>query len=100
MSLPDLKPEYRALIDVETVLDSGELLYQQTLQLSQLADEIASETNSLRAIAQAAALKKDLVSLLSHHQAFLSKQALVKSGEWDEILAKLNLDLFAQTLQK
>lgn len=93
-------PDYQAIADADDAITAGYLLHLLTLKLSEQSDRIAKETESLRAIAQAAQLKKDCLATLSHFQAYKSRQALIESGEWDSIKEKFNIDLFVQNLNK
>ena len=100
MSKISLGVEYEAIATASDSIEAGELLFRQTLKLLELADKIAYETESLRAISTASQLRKDAIAMLTYHQAFISRQALIETGEWEEMKTKFNVDLFVQNLQK
>lgn len=95
-----LSEEYQAVLLAADSIDASELLFIQTLKQCEQADRIARDTDHLRAIALAAQLRKDLTALMPLHQAWLSKQSLVKDGVWAEVLQKINLDMWIQNFSK
>ena len=88
--MPKLDYSHQALRDAESDIEAAAILYLQAVDLLETADKIAQETQSLRAIALAQTLRRDLLAQTADLQRFLSKQALIESGCWAEITADLD----------
>lgn len=82
-----MNPSNSPLLTAEGHIEIMNELYLQSVRALGQADRIAETTDSLRAIATAAQLRKELRDLVTDRQAYLSKQILVEDGVWDEIFA-------------
>lgn len=82
-----MNPEISPLLTAECAVDIYNEIYVMAVKALEQAERIAETTDSLRAIAEAASLRKSLRELVSDRQAYLSKQFLVKEGVWDEVFA-------------
>lgn len=83
--MSNLTGDHLALAEAEDAIEAGNILYQMTVKQLQMADEIANTTESLRAIALSAQLKKDVAALIQSRQAHQSKQVLIKAGIWERM---------------
>ncbi len=88
--MPKLEYSHQALKDAGCELEASAILYLQAVDLLEMADKIAYETQSLRAIALSQALRRDLLGQTIDWQRWLSKQALIESGYWGEITEDKN----------
>lgn len=82
-----MNPKDSPLLTAEGHIEIMNELYLQSVRALEQADRIAETTDSLRAIATAAQLRKELRDLVTDRQAYLSKQILVEDGIWDQIFA-------------
>ena len=72
---------HSALANADSEFTASFIIFQMTIAQLKMVDEIAATTQSLRAVAQAHLMRKDVLAMTAGLQHYLSYRMLSDSGE-------------------